>query len=231
MSSPRDVLVSLGQELAEVGPSLGLVAESLADDMARREGTWNGRPLVLATRVFSDARGRAFRVARVDGEAMSSLTVVGLAGETVLGVDVVQFQDRFATVIADLRMPPSRTFSALVDRLLADTRELRDPGADAAPADAPFGPAVLWAKPLASQSEAVHAAVRVFVDAFREHADVPAASAEGASRVRAYLAWLASSKKQMKTLTKLFGEDWVPRYFDGVFLAAPCAAPYARGRS
>jgi hypothetical protein len=223
MLSPREVLVSLGEELADVGPSLGLVPEGLRDDMARREGTWNGRPLVLATRVFSDACGRSFRVARVEGEAMSSLTIVGLAGETVLGVDVVQFQDRFATVIADLRMPPSRTFTDLVDRLLAGTRDLRQESADGVPPDSPFGPAVLWGKPLPSQSEAVAAAIRLFVAAFREHADVPEVSEEGASRVRAYLAWLAASKKQMKTLTKLFGEEWVPRYFDSVFLAAPSA--------
>lgn len=217
MTTPRESIERLAEELTPFGPSLGLREEPLPAGMAWREGAWNGRRVVLRTRSFRDDGGRALRIARVEGEAMSSLTLVGIAGDLVLGVDVVAFADRFATVILDVCSAPP----TVSDRLVDATRSLRTDGPPSLPPGAPFGPAVLWARPPGEKARDVADAVLAYAEAFREGADARVRDADASARIAVYLSWLAASKKQMKALSALFGAEWVPRYFDDVFLAMP----------
>lgn len=221
MVSPGESIIELGEELLGSG-TCGLAEIALPNGFARREGDWNGRKLELQTRLFGNEAGDVLRIAIIASESMATLTVLGIAGDAVLGVDVVTFEGSFATLIADFSSTSGRDDPERVARLRETTSPLRRRAAvvPPVPADAPFGPALVWLKPNNDDGDEVVRVVRAYVEELRLLLPTTrrAAPTEGLSR---YLRWLATSKKQMKVLARLFGGEWVERYFDEVFLKPP----------
>lgn len=225
--STKDVVSCLDELEAQVR---SLADDSLApveipDGFAERCGQWAGRDVMLQTQMWNDTRGRInVRIARGRG-ALESLTAVvfGPRHDSLLGLDIVAFATRpeegpkLVAVVADVQGVAT---AGQLQRLrlafarashLGRLRDWSDTGAS------PFGSLGFIAAPREPDPGPWAEVCAEYIEAFRPTIEggIPAGPVPLA--LGAYLEALAHSKKQLKVLGKLFGEDWTREYFDRVF--------------
>jgi hypothetical protein len=199
-----------------------------------RRGDWNGRPLTLVTDTFHGA-GRLARlhlaaIESGDG-SIASLSVLALPradmGAAVLGVELVAFGAAFATTILDLTPTcdaldaPAREQIVAARGRLEAVSEPRTPATTRA-RDAIFSEWATMVTPRRDSELVLRSAYASYLEAFvgvLDRAEPRASAVEASQRAqRELLGRLSAVKKQMKALSRLFGEDWTAAYFDSVFL-------------
>ena len=225
--SDKSVVACLDELEAQVR---SLADESLAPvelpwDFAERRAQWAGRDVMLQTHMWNDPRGRTnVRIARGRG-ALESLTAVvfGPRHDSLLGLDIVAFATRpdegprLVAIVADVQ---GVTSVGQLQRLrmayarashLGRMRDWSDTGAS------PFGTLGFIASPREPDPGPWAEVCAEYIEGFRPSIEPGNPKGPVPLALRAYLAALSDSKKQLKVLGKLFGEDWTREYFDGVF--------------
>ena len=166
---------------------------------------------------------------RAPDDTLASLTVLGLpapgTSAPILGIDVVAFGGAFSTAVIELH-PAVRPLSEFTVEALSQARarllSFSEPR-EQKDGPSPFSEHVTFCAPSHAAVPALVSAVRVYTAAFAAElaaaglvTNEEAASAGVAQDV--FLERLAGVKKQMRALGKLFGSEWLARYFDEVFL-------------
>lgn len=229
MTTVASIFPRLLGELFEPRAFGSFEAERLPERFVRRDGAWNGRPLVLETRAFV-SQGHRLRVAEVRSDAaMESLTVLLLpprtSGLSIFGADVVAFGGTLSAFIVDLTpkgpwAPRPRVASARSEIERSGT--VRSFAADT---ETPFSPEVAFVQPRAGGETALVAGFGELLNEYATgaHAELePHAAGEAED---AYLAKLSSVKRQAKVVAKLFGAHWTEGYFRCFF--SPEIAAYS----
>jgi hypothetical protein len=181
--------------------------------------TWHGRDAL-----------ELVRIARVDGDAMSSITVLAYPrperGAAILGADLVGFGGRLTFVAFDL-VPTARPLAAGAGALLERARAQLDGTGTARPAEGPFSQAAaLRAIDRGADPSLVAGAYLRYLDGFlAELARPPSTKVSDGLQARARWArTMAEHMRAVAPLRKLFGGDWIDRYFATFFLAPSSTA-------
>jgi hypothetical protein len=220
-----------------VGPQR-MRARLVPGSIARVEGAWSGKPIVLETTLYEGHGGlRRLHLARGRG-AMESLTVLGLpdpkTARPVFAADIVAFRDHFAVVFLDLcTVGITSTFKASEAALLARSqlmvasipREV-PPFCDGVLSDLAL--LVREAQPGADRMEGPSEAPQrlaacfcFFLAAFTDIVAAEAAPAAGEAAQRDFLRRMGENKKEAKALAKLFGDEWASDFLGRYFFAMP----------
>jgi hypothetical protein len=222
MMSPTAVFPKLIQDLFDTRQAQDLVAEHLPERFARRDGAWNGRPLVLETQAF---QGHGFRLrlaeVRSDG-AMESLTVLFLPPREstlpIFGADVVAFGGTLSAVIVDVTpkgpwLPRPTVVKA--KEMLESSGTVRAFSSDS---ETPFSPEVVFVQPRAGGSTSLLSGFSEMVRAWDSSVGSNLVDEKAAALAEdAYLGKLALVKRQAKVVSKLFGAHWTEGYFQCFF--------------
>lgn len=195
-------------------------------------GSWNGRGLRMSTEVFRGTLGvEELHVASVSG-AMESLTVLAWtpfsSGRRVLGIDVVAFGGSISTVVLDITPTDADLQAETIlglhrMRAQASTFSETRTWSDATPT--PFSENVVFISPRNGEETKVIGLAAELIELFaQEVVSAPFPAAPAGAGLGTYLGRLSQSKKQMRVLGKLFGEEWVGPYFDEVFFNASLSA-------
>jgi len=222
MSSPTAVFPKLIGALFGASSAQGLVAEPLPERFVRRDGEWNGRPLVLETRAF-EGDGFRLRLAEVRSDAaVESLTVLFLppreSALPIFGADVVAFGGTLSAAIVDVTpkgpwLP--RPDVAKAKELLESAGTVRAFSADS---ETPFSPEVVFVQPRAGGSAPLLSGFSEMVRAWESSVGSKLVNANAAAIAEdVYLAKLALVKRQAKVVSKLFGAHWTEGYFQCFF--------------
>ena len=222
MMSPTAVFPKLIEHLFGTRSARDLVAEPLPERFARRDGSWNGRPLVLETRAF-EGQGFRLRLAEVRSDAaMESLTVLFLppreSALPIFGADVVAFAGTLSAVIVDVTpkgpwLPRPNVVKA--KEMLESSGTVRAFSSDS---ETPFSPEVVFVQPRAGSSTSLLSGFSEMVRAWDSSAGSEFLDAKAAALAEdAYLAKLALVKRQAKVVSKLFGAHWTEGYFQCFF--------------
>jgi hypothetical protein len=224
------------QTLSSTLGRFAMAPVAIAPEFQARRGDWNGRALTLHTEIFAgEGRLSRLHVASIEAAdgSMASLTVLALptsaSGAPMFGADLVAFDDAFTTTILDVVPvgtsihPESLSLLAGARILLERCGERRALGGEE---PSPFSSHAAIVSPRRTEPVVAQLgrAYRTYLDVFvfellRDEPCDP--DAEPASR-RAqgeFLSRLANVKKQMKSLSRLFGAEWTSAYFDRVFLS------------
>ncbi|MBL9113084.1 MAG: hypothetical protein JNM74_27600 [Myxococcales bacterium] len=205
-------------------PSLRAAAsEPMPPDVATRHGEWNGRPLCLRSRAL-ECNGTRVRLARVTSDAaLQSLTGIVLPRRErlggILGFDVVAFGAKVTMFICDVTpkgLAAGSSSRSLRDAALALGEERLPEGAIEGTVP-PFSTDATFLRPRADEEGRL---VEVFEGYLGHFAEMASAKGDevGAARAEdAYLQGLAALKRQARVLAKLFGSNWVERYFSFFF--------------
>jgi hypothetical protein len=243
--SPFDAMES--SILDRIVAPFGLDELAVPAPYATRVGQLGAQRIELATRSwFGPGAIEAVHVARVrsaDG-SMDSLTFIALPrsayGGPVVAADCVAFGGKLALFIVDVRSfgepLPSEAEASLVAarERLAPYVEPRAWSSSEGPS--PFSPLATFVRPLGPPPSLVRSSFEAYLEVGRaalartSHAEPAEHQAHEAHEAHAekamnehrlalagFVAALARSKRQNQALTRLFGGDWIERYFGGWF--------------
>ncbi len=235
--------MTLGTELTQLGDAT-LAALSKRDDLLSlptndehqpHTGSLRDTPLVWTTRSWRG--GHLFdlvRFATIEGAAMSSLTVLVVPRRAlaapVFGADLVGFGDRYTFLALDL-YTLGRDLARSTNTRLAEARaRLASVGRTRPREDLPFSPeAALLSVDRDADPSVVAAAYLRYLDAFDDELERPLQFLQDArdvgERQAEYARQMATHMRAVAPLRKLFGGDWIDRYFTSFFTAP--ARPHA----
>jgi len=232
--------VTLGIELSQLGHATlaalmkldELVSLPIADEHRPHTRSLRDTPLVWTTRSWRGSNVfDLVRFATIEGEAMSSLTVlivprVELAAP-VFGADLVGFGDRYTFLALDL-YALGRDLARSTTTLLAEARtRLASVGTTRAREGLPFSPeAALISVGRDADPSVIAAAYLRYLDAFDDELERPIRfQHDVAERQADYARQMATHMRAVAPLRKLFGGAWIDRYFTSFFTAP--ARPHA----